>query len=137
MAEDTETLIHHSRKRLQCLGSLEGAEGSALAGKDAEDLLPSPQPSPGLGAETWPRPLEMMETGSPFPQAEEEARRRRASPSLRGTPPPPLELDIVPWNPWRTKPLWRLPGLSRQRVKLGAWQQLLSGRLRFPPGRLL
>ena len=46
MEEDAETLVHHSRKRLRRLGSLKGVDGSASAGKDAKDPMPSPQLSP-------------------------------------------------------------------------------------------
>ena len=45
-----ETLVHHSRKRLQRLGSLKGVESLALAGGDAEDPAPSPQSSPRHGS---------------------------------------------------------------------------------------
>nr|XP_040249731.1 uncharacterized protein LOC120967188 [Aegilops tauschii subsp. strangulata] len=44
--EDAKTLVHHSRKRLRRLGSLKGVDGSASAGKDAEDPVRSPQLSP-------------------------------------------------------------------------------------------
>nr|XP_020157811.1 myosin heavy chain, striated muscle-like [Aegilops tauschii subsp. strangulata] len=50
VSEETETLIHHSWKRLRRLGSLEGVEVSASAGKDAEDPVSSPQPSPRSGS---------------------------------------------------------------------------------------